>query len=73
MPLFLSRFEYRLTCYFKRYCLLFLDTTALTPVPVFRSALIGGDSADLIKPKYPETWTVLTFLERLCNAPFRMV
>ena len=32
---FLSTFEYRLTCSFWRYCLLFLGTLTLTPEPVF--------------------------------------
>ena len=46
---FLSRFEYTLTCSFKRHCLVFLGTTALIPVPVFSRTSMRGDSADLLR------------------------
>ena len=49
MPVVLSRFQFRLTCSFKRYCSLFLGTP--TAVPVFSSTKIRGDSADRIIPK----------------------
>ena len=61
--LFSVSFEYRLTSSFKRYCSLFLGTTALTPVPVFSSSSISGDSVDRIIPKLPDTffWTLVQF------------
>ena len=66
---FLSRFEYRLTCSFWRYRLLFLGT----PEPVFSWTSTRGDLVDRRIPKEPDTWTVLTVPESLVNTLFGVV